>query len=910
MASRIKVERFIERINESELELEALVQFVLTRLLNELGADSTTLMLYDHRLERLVMYDTATQDPEMRKNRYETALENENPHKGITSWVYSNRDYVRVGNVYTDTLWKDYYIASDPNTISELDVVLSTKSLPIGVLGAESYEENFFTEDDVRDLKRIADTFALKLDNVRVAHNLKRLDDGFLHIGDITRELFELDEEAILQFIMRNAMDLTDTQMGNLLLCDPQDKTKMNMKICEGADYEDGYFQRVDENDGIVGYCAFIRTTVNEPDIRKNRLYKQILSNMRSELAQPILIGDELKGVINLESEHLSAFDEVDEQLIKILAITVAGALQHLEQKKKLNLATERTNALNRLHEGIEKTDNQKTDKYKAVMEMIVAEAKFLTDSDYASFHHWENDSLKRSMDSDGDGRDPQREKIYGANSSGRGVVQYLADSLQNDPNALPYYLTNDAQNDDYFVGSKSMRSDLAYAALREDKGVVCIINVESEWHTYDESDIETLSHLAEFAILAINHVRSARNLDLLNKVSKELMTINHIDAIKTAYDLVVNIAHEHTQKMRVVIRRLHGPTLLVPVSNVRDELYKRPNDLLANEDPNREAFFTNAVVYIKDTRKTPYPQANSEFRAIMLAPLIAENKPYGTLTFAKTRPKSFDKIDEDFLSALADLLAQTIHRLDQAYNIQSLNALNNVATGLANSVHSISSSIDQVRIILNSFDLQTSLVEGGRGKELYALPFLFRQIERIKNLSSGIERHSKQWDESEHQLINIHDDLFDYILDSSYADEGVPIYVGDSHPDANSIYANMRDIQECLDNIVGNAIRIIKRKGKGTGIRMYTDMKGDIFGKEYVHVIVEDDGIGIPPDMLNKIFNMGVKGEDVGNTGMGLYLTRSFAVRNGGEVWAENVGNIQGNGAIFTMRFPKPPTP
>jgi len=80
---------------------------------------------------------------------------------------------------------------------------------------------------------------------------------------------------------------------------------------------------------------------------------------------------------------------------------------------------------------------------------------------------------------------------------------------------------------------------------------------------------------------------------------------------------------------------------------------------------------------------------------------------------------------------------------------------------------------------------------------------------------------------------------------------------------------------------------------------------------KPVIRLTVEDQGPGLPPDKLEKIFERFYsdrpKGSKFGNnSGLGLSIVRQIVETHGGRVWAEN-RDAQGEiiGARFTVDLP-----
>ena len=90
--------------------------------------------------------------------------------------------------------------------------------------------------------------------------------------------------------------------------------------------------------------------------------------------------------------------------------------------------------------------------------------------------------------------------------------------------------------------------------------------------------------------------------------------------------------------------------------------------------------------------------------------------------------------------------------------------------------------------------------------------------------------------------------------------------------------------IREVLENLVANAIRHTPDGGKiQVGCRVSADHAGCI------EFHVEDDGRGIPPDLLPHVFDRYVKSADSGGTGLGLAIAKRLVEAHGGGIRAES---------------------
>ncbi|RYF42472.1 MAG: response regulator [Comamonadaceae bacterium] len=106
--------------------------------------------------------------------------------------------------------------------------------------------------------------------------------------------------------------------------------------------------------------------------------------------------------------------------------------------------------------------------------------------------------------------------------------------------------------------------------------------------------------------------------------------------------------------------------------------------------------------------------------------------------------------------------------------------------------------------------------------------------------------------------------------------------------------------LAQVFNNLLVNAIKFTP---PGGAIRVHTRLDGG-----HVEVVVADTGVGIPPDELDRIFEVFYQAPQssdrtAGGMGLGLPIVRSLVQMHGGTVEAASAGI--GRGARFTVRFP-----
>jgi PAS domain S-box-containing protein len=114
------------------------------------------------------------------------------------------------------------------------------------------------------------------------------------------------------------------------------------------------------------------------------------------------------------------------------------------------------------------------------------------------------------------------------------------------------------------------------------------------------------------------------------------------------------------------------------------------------------------------------------------------------------------------------------------------------------------------------------------------------------------------------------------------------------------NVVADPTRIEQALVNLLTNAAKYTEPGGE---ITLAALLEGGT-----VVIMVKDDGVGIPPDMLERIFDLFVQVDQSidrsqGGLGVGLSLVRSIVELHGGTVTAASEG--AGQGSLFTVVLP-----
>ena len=114
------------------------------------------------------------------------------------------------------------------------------------------------------------------------------------------------------------------------------------------------------------------------------------------------------------------------------------------------------------------------------------------------------------------------------------------------------------------------------------------------------------------------------------------------------------------------------------------------------------------------------------------------------------------------------------------------------------------------------------------------------------------------------------------------------------------TVLGDLEELKAAVLNLLDNAV-----KYSGHKIRVVVELAQS--GGQLA-VRVKDEGVGIPPSELKRIFKRFYRVPNtsalrVKGTGLGLFIVRSVAERHGGRAWAESQGSDKGS--TFTLELP-----
>ncbi|HEY7096599.1 MAG TPA: sensor domain-containing diguanylate cyclase [Terriglobales bacterium] len=139
--------------------------------------------------------------------------------------------------------------------------------------------------------------------------------------------LSTLDLDEVLQQILMIARDYFHLQNVAILLLD-RDTDELYPRSQIGWD-QGHETVRLSRGAGITGAAARLKLPLYVPDVSKDPRYICSATRTRSELAVPLMVRDEVVGVLDCQSENLNHFDSETIDLLTLFSTQASMALQN-----------------------------------------------------------------------------------------------------------------------------------------------------------------------------------------------------------------------------------------------------------------------------------------------------------------------------------------------------------------------------------------------------------------------------------------------------------------------------------------------------------------------------------------------------------------------------------------------------
>ena len=145
-----------------------------------------------------------------------------------------------------------------------------------------------------------------------------------------------LDSQEALQLIVSEAVRLMRASSGSVVLVNPTSNF-LEIHAAQGLPSSAQRLQ-LRPGEGITGWVVRHGKPARVGDVTQDARYVAARSGVRSELAVPLEVNGETRGVLNVDSDRVDAFGVEDQELLQELAVQAAKVIQNTWLYEQLRL--------------------------------------------------------------------------------------------------------------------------------------------------------------------------------------------------------------------------------------------------------------------------------------------------------------------------------------------------------------------------------------------------------------------------------------------------------------------------------------------------------------------------------------------------------------------------------------------
>jgi signal transduction histidine kinase len=362
-----------------------------------------------------------------------------------------------------------------------------------------------------------------------------------------------LDPEEALNLILREAVRVMRASSGSAVLINPTNGF-LEIQASQGLPPTAKQL-RLRVGEGITGWVARTGQPACVSDVRADPRYVAINSKVRSELAVPLEVEGEVRGVLNVDSSRLDAFSAADQELLQALSVQAAKVIHTTWLYEQLRLKARLFESLVSVGQTINSTLN-----LDDALRVITREGCQLMEAKMCSLlllddtRQWLD--LKASF---GAGEAYVQKPRLGVEESLLGMVM-----RRKKPAQVENVQTSNRYQHVEVARREGLVSLLSVPRVFGGEAIGALSVYTGVTHSFSNEEIRILSALAELSAIAIE---KARLYERIVDVEEQLRQNEKLSALGL---LAAEVAHEIRNPLTVMKMLYHSLDLKFPAGDPR----------------------------------------------------------------------------------------------------------------------------------------------------------------------------------------------------------------------------------------------------------------------------------------------------------------------------------------------------
>ncbi len=266
----------------------------------------------------------------------------------------------------------------------------------------------------------------------------------------------------------------------------------------------------------------------------------------------------------------------------------------------------------------------------------------------------------------------------------------------------------------------------------------------------------------------------------------------------------------------------------------------------------------------------------NGRIILVHLAPVIFQHDFLGTVSIFRdiTHEVEVDRLKSEFVATVSHELRTPMTSIRGYTDVLLMGAAGALNENQAHFLNIIKSNTERLNILVNDL-LDISRIESGR---VTLSPQALDLRELAEDVIEDVLRRSQE--ENKPMALSLD------------APKKIPL-----------VYGDMERVRQVLSNLVFNSYHYTPENGTIT-VHIHP-----LDGENQVQVDVEDNGVGIPREDQERIFERFYRGEHplvlaTPGTGLGLSIVKQIVEMHKGRIWMQSSG-VPGEGSVFSFTLP-----
>jgi GAF domain-containing protein/two-component sensor histidine kinase len=778
----------------------------------------------------------------------------------------------------------------------------------LGVLNVQSYEPNKFDADAERFLTTVANQAAIAMNNARLFQSeqaRRRVADTLREVALTLTGVLQLDE--IMSIILEQLGRVVPYTTASLML---REDDTLYMAASRG--FDEPVRERVDQmrfgvdDDPYLSQVVHTKRPLVVSDVRAENLPSEApndgTENIHGYIGAPLLLNDEVIGVLNVDHRMPDAYTEEDGQLAFALASQAAQAIRNARLFAEVRrftaeleqMVAERTAALGEANAQLEAERDRLQAVHAITMELT------------ASLE------LEKTLN-----------KALGLAADAVGALR--GSIMLRDPQSgaltCRAVLANDGTVQTTSIPISFARGGGLSDWVMTEQEPVCIadVRVDTRWLQEEGRADEVRSVIAAplmtqdgplgVLMLSSPHINSfsPQQVQLLATIANEVAIVIHN---ATLYTVINDIAmergelwaqqREENSKNQAILQSLgEGVIVLdelqrVVLFNAAAEqmlaipatfLVDHPLTQLTKHGGDGPGLQRSEVIFegLRQGLQTLTEQARNHNRllelpmpdqtiALNFAPWMdPRGNLYGSVVVMRdiTREIESDRAKRDFVSSVSHELRTPLTSIKGYVDLLLLGAAGQLNEGQLSFLSVVKNNANRLMDLINDI-LEIGRIDANKIQlnfEEVSIDLIFQDV--LQTLQAEIDRKQLE-------------------VEISVISEVPPIT------------ADPRRLTQVVLNLLSNAVKYTYPEGR-VGLRATLNPAG------LVQIDVEDNGVGITPEQQQHLFRRFYRADnplrdEAGGTGLGLSIAKSLVELHGGEMWVESE---TGKGSTFSFIVP-----